>query len=636
MNSDKGLVGKDKLGQWILGILLVVFVLWEANHLKGFSQGYDEGMLLSVARLVRSGYIPYREISHPHGPLFIYSIVLAFESLGTSVAAGRLVTVLYGAIGLLVVALAAQEVGGWLSGLSSAVLLSLAPEFFRLSRTAMPDVHASTMATLAILSSLHYLNTERKRWLFLAGLAFGVGCLFKLIIIPALLPLGLTVLFFHIRQEGPRSSHKLISDAAILLITVTLPGLICLLIYGWQPLYTDLIAVTIKARTAFPFDPAANARWIGEYLLDNAGLTMLAVWGTLLLLTRRSASVAVVISWGAVVLTALVFQTPLFFHQMSSLLFPMAVIGGCVAGHLEEHLGPRWRPTTWREGIALLISIGTMIGYIFTLPSMMKDYRAQLVAPTTSRQEDATYFISTMTWPDDWIVTDDPAVAFWADRSIPPPLTDVSFRKIAAGLLTDEQLITLTEEYQPQAIVSLSGRLALLPRYLDWVREHYRLMKSYDEEARIYYLWRYTSPPPIQHPRRAVLGQRIRFLGYDLHHSPFEPGEEVYLTLYWQAIDKIEEDYTVFTHLLDSEGRLRAQKDNPPVNGFLPTSAWEVGEFIQDRYIIPLDPDVPQGEYQLEIGMYQLETGQRLEVREGPDRAGDRILLGTQVEVLED
>jgi len=227
-------------------------------------------------------------------------------------------------------------------------------------------------------------------------------------------------------------------------------------------------------------------------------------------------------------------------------------------------------------------------------------------------------------------------VAFWADRNVPPPLTDPSIRVIAAGCLTDEDFITPTEEYQPQVVAYLTGRFALLPRYLEWVREHYRLAKYYDETAQIYYPRKITSPPPIQHPQQAILGQRIRFLGYDLHHSPFEPGEEVYLTLYWQAIDKIEEDYTVFTHLLDSEGRLRAQKDNPPVNGFLPTSAWEVGEFIQDRYIIPLDPDVPQGEYQLEIGMYQLETGQRLEVREGPDRAGDRILLGTQVEVLED
>jgi hypothetical protein len=634
MNADRELVRKDRLSQWALGILLVAFVLWEANHLEGFSQGYDEGLYLTIAQMVRSGYTLYKEISHPHGPLFIYSIVPAFELLGASAAAGRLVTVLYGAVGLLLVALTARELGGWLSGLSAVVLLSLAPEFFRLSRAAMPDVHASTMATLAILLSLRYLATGQRRWLLLAGLAFGLGGLFKLIVIPAFLPLGLAVLCFHIRQEGPRSWHKLLRDAVIVSGAAILPAFVCLLTYGWQPLYNDLIAVTVRARIAFSFDPAANAHWIGEYLLDNAGLTMLAAWGTFLLLGRRSAKAAVVISWGAVVLAALVSQTPLFFHQLSSLLFPMAVIGGHVAGHLEEHLIPLRRPATWGEGIALLVSIGTVAGYTVALPSLIEDYRDQLVAPTLSVQEEATQFISTMTWPDDWIVTDDPSVTFWAGRIIPPPLTDVSFRKIAVGLVTEEQLIIWTEKYQPQAIVALSGRLARAPRYLDWAGEHYRLVKSYDEEARIYHLWRYTSPPPIQHPRQEMLGQRIRFLGYDLHHSPSKPGGQVYLTLYWQALAKIEEDYTVFTHLLDSEGRLHAQKDNPPVSGLLPTSAWEVGEFIQDRYIIPLAPDVPPGEYQLEIGMYQLETEQRLEVHGGPEGEGDRILLG-KIEVLE-
>jgi hypothetical protein len=174
-----------------------------------------------------------------------------------------------------------------------------------------------------------------------------------------------------------------------------------------------------------------------------------------------------------------------------------------------------------------------------------------------------------------------------------------------------------------------------LPRYLEWVREHYRLIKYYDETAQIYYPRKISSVPPIQHPQQAILGQRIGFLGYDLHHAPFKLGGQVYLTLYWQALDKIDDDYTVFTHLLDSEGRLRAQKDNPPLHGLLPTSAWEAEEILQDRYIIPLDSDLPPGEYQLEIGMYQLETGQRLEVREGPNKGGDRILLGP-VEVLED
>jgi hypothetical protein len=628
MNVDIRL-NRDRLSQWALGILLVVFVLWEANHLEGFSWGYDEGLYLTVSRLVHSGYTLYKEVSHSQGPLFIYSIVSAFQLLGMSVTVGRFVIVLYAAIGLLAVALVAQHLNGWTSGLSAVVLLMLAPEFFRLSRAVMPDIPTSSMAALAVMSSVRYLHTGHRRWLLFAGFAFGIGCLFKLIIIPISLPIGLAVLCSHVRTERLKAWRKLASDTALVLGMALLPGLICLLAYGWQPLYDHLVAPTVGARTAFPLDVTANARWISEYLLNNPGLTILAIWGALLLLSRRSASVIVVVSWGAVVLLALVFQTPLFFHHMSTLLFPMSVLGGCVARDLEERLSCTWRPTTWRRGIALLVGLGAVASYVFTLPTTLKDYRELLVAPTTNRQADATRFISAITWPDDWIVSDDPSVPFWADRNVPPPLTDPSIRVIAAGDLTDKDFIAPTEEYQPQVIAYLTGRFALLPHYLEWVREHYRLAKYYDETAQIYYPRKITSPPPIQHPQQAILGHRIHFLGYDLRHSPFKPGGQVYLILYWQAIDKIEEDYTVFTHLLDSEGRLRAQKDNPPVNGLLPTTAWEAGEIIQDRYIIPLDPELPPGKYQLETGMYQLETGQRLEVHGGPEGGGDRLLLST-------
>jgi hypothetical protein len=640
MNSGKGLEKGDTLSKWALGVLVVLFVLWQVNHLEGFNWGYDEGVHLMIARLVWSGYKPYSEVSATQGPLFVYSVALGFGLLGTSAAACRLVTVFYAIIGLMAVALAARELGGWLSGLFAVVLLMLAPEFVRLSKAAMADVPAISLAALAILSSLRYLTTGRRSWLILAGLTFGLGCLIKLAIAPALLPLGLAVLYFHTCSRRPRSWRVFVNDLVTVLVMAILPGLLCLWVLDFRAAYEQLIVLRLQAARAFPLDAAANARWLGQYLLDNVGLSTLAVWGTLLLLARRSPQAVIVFIWDVIILLALIFHSPFFFHHMSYLLFPMAILGGCVMGDLAGRLHRPWQPittnltVTWRRYGLLLIDLWMVTGYVFTLPATVQADRKLSVAPGTTLQMDAVHFISSVTWPEDWVLTDDQAVAFWADRNVPPPLAETSFLRITGGWLTDQQLIALTKEYEPQAVASLSGRFDLLPHYLDWAKEHYWLVKSYDEGARIYYLRKAASPPPIQHPRQEILGQQIRFLGYDLGRPPYEPEGQIYLTLYWQALDKIEEDYTVFTHLLDSEGRLRAQKDNPPVNGLLPTSAWEAGEIIQDRYIIPLDPELLPGEYQLETGMYRLETGQRLEVHGGPEGERDRILLG-KVKVLE-
>jgi len=140
--------------------------------------------------------------------------------------------------------------------------------------------------------------------------------------------------------------------------------------------------------------------------------------------------------------------------------------------------------------------------------------------------------------------------------------------------------------------------------------------------------------PNIPFPLEAALGESIRFLGYDLPQSTFRPGEAVPLTLYWRAITRVDGDYKVFTHLLGPDGQVRGQQDNIPVAGKRPTDGWLPGEVIEDVYHVPLPPDAPIGRYQIEIGMYDPQTLQRLPVRDatGQRLPEDRILLA-EIEV---
>jgi hypothetical protein len=74
-----------------------------------------------------------------------------------------------------------------------------------------------------------------------------------------------------------------------------------------------------------------------------------------------------------------------------------------------------------------------------------------------------------------------------------------------------------------------------------------------------------------------------------------------------------------------------AQKDNLPVDGFHPTTKWELGEIVRDQYDLVISPGAPPGQYQLEIGMYLAETGERLRVLDGSSEA-DKVLLN-EVEI---
>ncbi len=133
-------------------------------------------------------------------------------------------------------------------------------------------------------------------------------------------------------------------------------------------------------------------------------------------------------------------------------------------------------------------------------------------------------------------------------------------------------------------------------------------------------------PPPgvtvkQANPKIAVkvrFGDIIELLGFDGDGATG-------VTLYWQAITSPNIDYTVFVHVRNQAGQVVAQYDRPPTDGLYPTSLWEVGEIIKDELDIPLE-NLPSGQYQIMIGLYDLATGQRLAVA---GNSANELLLQT-------
>ncbi len=89
----------------------------------------------------------------------------------------------------------------------------------------------------------------------------------------------------------------------------------------------------------------------------------------------------------------------------------------------------------------------------------------------------------------------------------------------------------------------------------------------------------------------------------------------VALTLTWQSVAPVGEDYSVFVHLLDAGGTKVAQRDTYPCGGECPTSTWQPGEIVLDAYQLDLPPaQEPTPPYRLAVGFYLLETGDRLPI----------------------
>jgi 4-amino-4-deoxy-L-arabinose transferase-like glycosyltransferase len=136
------------------------------------------------------------------------------------------------------------------------------------------------------------------------------------------------------------------------------------------------------------------------------------------------------------------------------------------------------------------------------------------------------------------------------------------------------------------------------------------------------------SQTDLPNPVHFNLGGKIALVGYDMDRRKAEPGEAIHLTLYWQALAEMKEDYTVFVHLLREGDQIWAGVDRQPEGGAAPTSTWAKGQIIVDEYELVIAPDAPPDVYEVEVGLYLAETGERLDLLDQEGRLmGNRVLL---------
>lgn len=147
-----------------------------------------------------------------------------------------------------------------------------------------------------------------------------------------------------------------------------------------------------------------------------------------------------------------------------------------------------------------------------------------------------------------------------------------------------------------------------------------------EQEAVVYAMdWPYRQAIVPQEEVAVALGGLVRLRGYDVGQR--EAGAPLSLTLYWESLTAVPDSYKIFIHILDESGAIVAQVDRLPANGLAPTSRWQTGDLIRDRYEIALPPDLPAGRYALRVGMYTEANG-RLPI-DHPLAENDSILIHT-------
>ena len=103
--------------------------------------------------------------------------------------------------------------------------------------------------------------------------------------------------------------------------------------------------------------------------------------------------------------------------------------------------------------------------------------------------------------------------------------------------------------------------------------------------------------PAIAHRTDFNFGTQLRLLGYD------QTGDQE-VTLFWEALQPLDEDYRVSLLLRDTNGQVWGRWDGRPSSYLYPTDRWRPGQIVFGRYDLSTVPGTPPGDYGLDVGVY--------------------------------
>lgn len=135
-------------------------------------------------------------------------------------------------------------------------------------------------------------------------------------------------------------------------------------------------------------------------------------------------------------------------------------------------------------------------------------------------------------------------------------------------------------------------------------------------------------------PLETTFDHRIELVGWNLKRVE-GPGNALEIDLAWRALGRPIADYTAFVHLVDKNGDIVTQFDQPPGGTDAPTSLWVPDEVVRATFPLSLPIDVSIEELRIRTGLYEPIGGRQATITEckiSDDICRDSYLLLPTIE----
>ena len=513
-------------------VVLALFFVWERGKASGVTythwgplgpsagDDYDEGAYVISAQLLDKGYALFSQVFSAQPAFFLPSLAVMVRIVSDPVVAGHLYEAVFGLATLMGVIWMAWTAYRPIAGPLAGVLLAVSPGFLLYAHAVEAEMPMLGLCTLAVAAGQSYYLSRRRVYAALAGLLLMAGTEMKLLSPVVALPVVLMLAGgAWLGHKSGRTARAIVGDMVAFALCLTLPALAVLALVSPAEQFRQAVVFHLHA-SAGSRDAQENMRALRVYLEYDVGLLVVAAVGTVTGFLSQSRDLVrsryvtlVYLIWFLFTFLFLWSYHPLFQHQFVPLLPPLALLGAALAAAWRtrfQAMEPRavaadrytgGGPPSFSGAANPRADLGSLrfsaAGYWLVAPAVVYlvilGFRTLPIdrhlfgPPVTPRRDGLVALLDSATKANDFVVADDPMVALFAHRLMPPGMADPSRVRTTSGYLPVSEAIEETQRYHAAAIIASRPMFAFyLPQYLVWARLHYRAIPSPAPGAQVY------------------------------------------------------------------------------------------------------------------------------------------------------
>lgn len=458
----------------LIALILLAFTFSYYPFREKLQFDLDEGLNLMRSMLVTLGHPLYSEVSSDQPPLFTQLLALLFRVVGFEVNPARFLVLLFASLLVWSCAQFLQLTWGKLATILFLPLMIMAPQYIRLSTSVMIGLPSISLAAVSMLFVALWHQKKGSLWLVLSGFALALSVLIKLFsgLLAPIFLIGITLSeYLDRREEG--LSWKMLRPALIWSSCFAGLGILLgLVMIGpqnvWSIIFPHLAAPATEELEGASY--TINAR-----LQDAIPLLILGGLGALFSIYRRNWLSLYPLAWSVLAYILFSFYSPVFYHHQLLITVPATILAAAGTGEGIRYVARLLRHPSGLIrfeallGIAALVSfVWVSVRYLPVLGSELRDeprytdFSIKAPGPKLKVIRTMNEYIDQTTW----IATDVPMYAFRVRRPVPPVLATFSWKRLATGSITDEDILTALREYRPEQVLIGRFNIPALETYL--------------------------------------------------------------------------------------------------------------------------------------------------------------------------